>query len=76
MTAMARKSTNLSMDQALLDEARALNINLSRAAEDGIRAAVKKSREERWRLENAQAIESSNRFVEENGLPLERYRQF
>ena len=74
--AQPRKSTNLSLDQSLLSDARSLKINLSRAAEDGIRAAVAKSLEERWKTENREAIEASNRFVENNGLPLARHRRF
>ena len=72
----SRKSTNLSLDQSLLADARSLKINLSRAAEDGIRSAVLKSREEHWKAENKEALESSNRFVGQNGLPLSKLRQF
>ena len=72
----SRKPTNLSIDNALLQEARALNINLSRAAEDGVKAAVREARADRWRLENAKAIESSNEYVEKNGLPLDKLRLF
>ena len=66
--AQTRRSTNLSLDQRLIADARSLDINLSRAAEEGIRAAVARSRAERWKAENRAAMESSNRFVEENGL--------
>jgi len=72
----ARKPTNLSLDQALLDDARSLKINLSRAAEEGIRSAVAKSREAHWKAENTQAMESSNRFVDQKGVPLSKLRQF
>lgn len=72
----SRKSTNLSLDQSLLDAARSLKINLSRAAEEGIRSAVVKSREEHWKAENQHALESSNKFIDENGLPLSKLRQF
>lgn len=71
-----RRSTNLTIDADLLGEARTLKVNLSRAAEQGIAAAVKAEREQRWKEENREAIESSNRWVEEHGLPLEKYRQF
>ena len=74
--ARVRKSTNLSLDQALVSAARSLEINLSRAAEDGIRSAVAKSQQDRWKAENRDALESSNRYVEENGLPLQAHRQF
>ena len=29
-----------------------------------------------WQEENAEAIEDYNRYVEKNGLPLEKYRPF
>lgn len=72
----ARKAANLSLDAALLSEARELNINLSRAAESGIADAVKAERERRWRLENADAVKAYNDYIEKNGLPLAKYRQF
>lgn len=40
MNAQPRKPTNLSLDSALLSEAKALKMNLSRAAEEGVRRAV------------------------------------
>ncbi len=76
MQAQPRKSTNLSLDGALLSEAKSLKVNLSRAAEEGVRRAVAQARAENWRSENASALESSNRYVEKHGLPLERFRQF
>jgi len=76
MPGSTRKATNISLDPDLLGQARELEVNVSRAAEDGVRLAVKKAREARWLAENAEAIESSNRWVEEHGLPLAKYRQF
>lgn len=75
-TGTGRKATNLSLDVQLLKEARALGINISRSAEAGIAEAVRSSRREQWLLENSSAIDSSNAYVEEMGLPLARYRQF
>ncbi len=71
-----RKPANLSLDSNLVSQARDLNINLSRAAEEGIERAVKSERERLWRIENAEAIAASNKYVEEHGLPLADYRQF
>ncbi len=76
MNAQPRKPTNLSLDSALLTEARALNVNLSRAAEEGVRAAVTAAKAAQWRAENAEALQSSNSYVERHGLPLDRFRQF
>ena len=71
-----RKPTNLSLDSALLKEAKALGINVSRSAEAGIAEAVKRHKQEKWLKENAKALASSNAYVEANGLPLARHRQF
>ena len=73
---LTRRPANLSLDAALLDEARALGLNLSAAAEAGLRAAVHQARAERWLAENAQALASSNAWVEAKGLPLARHRPF
>ena len=74
--ATAKKPTNLSLDTALLAEAKGLKINLSKAAEIGLRQAVAEAKAQAWKLENAPALESSNQWVEKHGLPLGRYRQF
>ena len=71
-----KKPTNLSIDQTLLAEARELGINLSRAAEAGVRQALADANAELWKKENRKAIESSNDWVEVHGLPLDRYRRF
>ena len=76
MNAHSRKPTNLSLDSALLSEAKALKVNLSRAAEDGVRIAVAAAKTEQWKAENAAALRSSNSYVEKHGLPLEGFRQF
>ncbi|MFN4170058.1 MAG: type II toxin-antitoxin system CcdA family antitoxin [Pannonibacter phragmitetus] len=74
--ARGKRAVNLSLDPALLEEARAMDLNLSQAAEEGLRQAVSRMRAEIWLRENAAALESSNAWVEENGLPLDQYRQF
>ena len=75
-TKQTRKPTNLSLDSALLQEAKALGINVSRSAEAGIAEAVARTRRERWLKENEAALRSSNQYIEANGLPLSQHRQF
>jgi antitoxin CcdA len=72
----ARKPTNLSLDAHLVDQARRLGINLSRACEQGLAAQIAEERARRWRADNAEAIVASNHFVEKNGLPLGALRRF
>src|SRR5690606_5438608 len=72
----ARRATNVSLPEDLLSEAKALQINISQAAEAGVAQAIARTRSERWLAENQEAIESSNAFVENHGLPLAKYRMF
>ena len=76
MNSHTRKPTNLSLDANLLTQVKVLKVNLSRAAEDGVREAVSAAKSQQWKAENAAAIRSSNEYVEKHGLPLDSYRQF
>ena len=71
-----RKSTNVSLPSDLVAGAKELGINVSRACEAGLAAALKEERKRRWQEENREAIEASNAYVAKFGLPLARYRQF
>lgn len=71
-----RRAANLSIDSELLDAAKELEVNVSRAAEAGIEGAVRKARGEKWLEENREALESSNKYVRKHGLPLAKYRMF
>jgi antitoxin CcdA len=76
MPAPNRRATSLTLDRQLLDDARALGVNISRAAEAGLSAALKQAKEDEWKRENAGAIADFNAYIEENGLPLAAFRQF
>ncbi len=73
---MSKRATNLTVDTALLDEARGLGINLSATFEASLREAVRQQKAAQWLEENRAALHSSNEWIEKNGLPLEKYRQF
>jgi antitoxin CcdA len=67
-----RRRIELDIRSGLLDAAAEYSVDIQAAAEEGIKAAV----ERRWLEENREAIEASTRWVEENGLPLAKYRGF
>lgn len=71
-----RRATNVSLPTDLVEQARALGISVSRACEAGLADEVRRVREQQWIEENWEAIQSSNRWVEEHGLPLARHRMF
>ncbi|WP_010186080.1 type II toxin-antitoxin system CcdA family antitoxin [Sphingomonas sp. PAMC 26605] len=71
-----RRPTNLSLDEQLVADAKALGINVSRACEVGLDAEIRAERNRRWKEENREATAAWAEYVETYGLPLERYRQF
>ncbi len=71
-----RRSVNLPLDADLVAEAKALNTNISRAAEEGLVEAIRRRKAEMWLEENAEAIEENNRYFEEHGLPFAEFRGF
>lgn len=72
----SRKSVNLSIDADLLAEAKALKVNVSRAADAGLAKAISLRKAEVWLEENRPAIEENNRYFEQHGLPFSEYRGF
>lgn len=73
---LPRQRTNLTLNPTTLDAARRLGINLSEAAERGLEAAIREAESALWLKENREALESSNAWVEANGLPLAGKRLF
>ena len=71
-----KKNTNLSLATSLVNEAKSLGINLSRACERGLAEEIAEKRAAQWLAENHDAIADWNDHVETHGLPLARYRQF
>ena len=70
----SKKSVNLSLDAALLAEAKAAGTNLSAVLEKALTEELKAVRESRWREDNRAAIEASNQHLNMHGLPLAKYR--
>ena len=71
-----RAKVNLSIEDAVVREARALGVNMSRVAEAAIADAARMERNRRWREENREALEQYAREIERDGPALARYRTF
>jgi antitoxin CcdA len=71
-----KKPTNVSLSARLIEEAKRLRINLSQACESGLEQSVRRALAEEWLEQNQEALEAWNAYVERNGLPLARHRQF
>jgi antitoxin CcdA len=71
-----KKATNVSLPADMVEEAKRLGINMSQACEAGLFEQVRNAQKEEWKRENREAIESWNKWVAENGMPYDEYRQF
>lgn len=71
-----RRATNVTLPEDLLREAREIGINLSQACERGIAAEVSSAREQRWLVQNREAMDAWNEHITAHGLPLAAYRSF
>ncbi len=76
MNAVAKKSTNLSLPEDVLESARALKLNLSRELEIHLRSVIREKQSEQWRLENREAIQAINAQTERDGLWSDGLRMF
>jgi antitoxin CcdA len=71
-----RLSTNVTLPEDLLRQARDLAINVSQACENGLAAEVAETRAQQWLMENRAAMDAWNEYVDQHGLPLAAYRSF
>lgn len=72
----AKRPANLSVNAALLEQAKALDINLSATFEAALEAEVRARRRVLWLAENREAIEAYNAHVEAHGVWSDGLRGF
>jgi antitoxin CcdA len=71
-----KRITNISLDSKVWERARALGLNVSRAAEERLRELIAEAERDAWLQENREAIEAYNRRVAKHGLLSDDERQF
>lgn len=62
-----RRSVNLTINEDVLQEARALQLNASQAAESGLLAAIRQAKEAAWLDENQKGLSAHNKRIEKEG---------
>jgi antitoxin CcdA len=72
----SKKAVNVSIQSELLDAARAEDINISATLEAALVDQLRVRKRERWRADNAQAIEAYNSDVDRNGSFGDHARSF
>ncbi|MGZ4979389.1 MAG: type II toxin-antitoxin system CcdA family antitoxin, partial [Methylobacter sp.] len=71
-----KKSTNLSINSDLLQQAKSHRINLSKALEQRLVEMLLEEKRREWREENREAIEAYNRRIEASGIFSDGLRRF
>lgn len=71
-----KRAVNVSVNEDLLGQARALGINLSQTLEGQLERLVREAKAKAWAEENAEAIESHRRFIEKHGIWSDGLRMF
>jgi antitoxin CcdA len=72
----SKKAVNLSVDAALLHEARQSKINLSATLERALSDALRQQRRQRWLAENRQGIAAYTEQVDAHGAFADTLRTF
>jgi antitoxin CcdA len=63
-----RRATNVTLRADLVEEAKRLEINLSRELEARLEVLVRQARGAQWRKDNHQAIAAYGRYFEKHGI--------
>ncbi|MCR6663517.1 MAG: type II toxin-antitoxin system CcdA family antitoxin [Luteimonas sp.] len=71
-----KRATNVSINQGLLEDAKALEINLSATLEKALEAEVRARKREQWLEENREAIAAYNARIARDGLAGDHVRAF
>jgi len=71
-----KKAANLSINESLLQQAKALDINLSQLLEQRLVEHLREVFEKNWLAENRAAIEAYNQRIEDNGVFSDGLRTF
>lgn len=74
--ACGKRATNVSINQRLLEEAKALEINLSATLERALEAEVRARKRAKWLEDNREAIAAYNARIERDGMLSDHVRAF
>jgi len=75
-TKTIKKATNVTLSRDVLQDAKSLGINISKACDDFLRDLVGHEKSRRWKEEHADYIKRSNKIMEEEGSALDQWRSF
>lgn len=72
----SKKAANLTLSIDVIEDAKLLGINISKACDEFLRSLIREEKTRRWQREHADYFARSNQIVEDRGLPLDEWRSF
>lgn len=72
----SKRAANLRIDSGLLDQAKAMQLNLSAIFERALHTELRQRQREQWLSQNADALDAYNAHVREHGVFSDGLRQF
>lgn len=76
MADVTKKAVNLRIDRVMIEQAKAMHINLSQVLEAALTEILRHKRQEMWVTDNHDAIEAYNQRVETRGVFSRGLRRF
>ncbi|MFQ5344371.1 MAG: type II toxin-antitoxin system CcdA family antitoxin [Mariprofundus sp.] len=76
MSKSAKRAVNLRINERLIDQAKALHINLSQTLETSLVEVLREKQQRAWLEDNKDAIIAYNRRIEKQGVFSDGLRQF
>ena len=72
----AKKAVNLRISKELIDQAKAMQVNLSQVLETSLVEVLRERQQKAWLADNKEAIEAYNQRVESQGVFSDGLRNF
>ena len=76
MTKLKKRAVNLRIDESLIDQAKAMHINLSQTLETSLVEVLREKKQQAWLADNKDAVTAYNRRIEKQGVFSDGLRQF
>jgi len=76
MGKVVKRAVNLRINEKLIDQAKAMNVNLSQTLEASLVEVFREKQRVAWLAENNEAVQAYNQRIEKQGLFSDGLRQF
>lgn len=76
MGGAVKKAVNLRIDRDLIDQAKAMGINLSQLLESSLGDILRRKQQQMWMADNREAIDAYNQRVDKRGVFSRGLRRF